>query len=209
MGIEDEIRLHLANGYGPGQVIRNFGLKKSTVYKVYGEQKLTTAFVTPASWSVDGIAFNRGPEARYLPNETATVNFSLVNRSSGDLYVLRAGIQPEWLQTELGMGQSEWLAQPGTFLLGPGERRPFRFNIKVPEGTALGEYDLRFGIEGQFMSPFSVTPSNLHALSVLPRMDRPVVFRVQYPLTHTAFVSHSTENLSLVRQLDQSPWSPG
>jgi hypothetical protein len=32
----------------------------------------------------------------------------------------------------------------------------------------------------------------------------PIVFHVQYPLTHTVFFSHSTSNMSLVRQMDNS-----
>ena len=204
MGIEDEIRSYLAKGYNAQQIIREFGFKKSTVYKVYSEQKLTTALVLPTLWSAQGISFNRGIDGRYLPGEIATISFNLVNQSPSDLYVVRAGVQPEWQQMHMGTGQSEWLAQPGTFMLRPRERRAFRFNIEVPDDLVLGEYDLRFGIEGQFLSPHVTVSSYRHSTSYYPEWTDPVVFRVQYPLTHTVFVSHSTKNMSLVRQLDNS-----
>jgi hypothetical protein len=204
MGIEDDIRSYLAEGYTPQQIIRQFDFKKSTVYKVYSEQKSSTALVTPASWSAQNISFDQGPDGRYLPGETATIRFNLINQSPSDLYVARTGIQPEWLQGHLGRGQSEWSVQEGTFLLRPNEKRAFRFAIEVPDDLLLGEYDLRFGVEGQFLSPLATVSSYQHSSSYYPEWTEPIVFRVQYPLTHTAFVSHSTKNMSLVRQLDHS-----
>jgi len=204
MGIEDEVRSYLAKGYNPQQIIRQFDFKKSTVYKVYNEQKSSIALVTRASWSAENISFDRGLNGRYLPGETATIRFSLINQSPSDLYVTRTGIQPEWLQGHLGHGQSEWLAQEGTFLLRPNERKALKFAIEIPDDLLLGEYDLRFGVEGQFLSPLATVASYQHSSSYYPEWTDPIVFRVQYPLTHTAFVSHSTKNTSLVRQLDDS-----
>jgi hypothetical protein len=204
MGIEDEIRSYLAQGYTPQQIIHQFEFKKSTVYKVYNEQKLSTASVTLAPWSVQDISFNRGLDGRYLPGETATIRFTLINHSPSDLYVVRTGIQPEWLQGHLGRGESEWLAKEGTFLLRPNERRAFRFVIEVPDDLILGEYDLRFGIEGQFLSPLATVSSYQYSSSYYPEWNEPIVFRVQYPVTHTVFVSHSTKNMSLVRHLERS-----
>lgn len=204
MGIEDDIRSYLAEGYTPQQIIRQFDFKKSTVYKVYNEQKSSTALLTQASWSAQNISFDRGLDGRYLPGETAIIRFNLINQSSSDLYVARTGIQPEWLQGHLGRGQSEWLVQEGTFLLRPNERRAFRFAIEVPDDLLLGEYDLRFGVEGQFLSPLVTVSSYQHGSSYYPEWTEPIVFRVQYPVTHTVFVSHSTKNMSLLRQLDRS-----
>lgn len=204
MGIEDEVRSYLARGYNPQQIIREFGFKKSTVYKVYSEQKLTTALVTPTLWSAQSISLDRGIDGRYLPGEIATISFNLVNQSPSDLYVVKAGVQPEWLQTYLGTGQSGWLAQDGTFMLRPNERRAFRFGIEVPDDLSLGEYNLRFGIEGQFLSPHVAVSSYRYNASYYLEWTDPIVFRVQYPLTHTVFASHSTKNMSLVRQLDNS-----
>jgi len=204
MGIEDEVRSYLTRGYNPQQIIRQFGFKKSTVYKVYNEQKSSIALVTQASWSAKNISFDRGLDGRYLPGETATIRFNLINQSPSDLYVVRAGVQPEWLQMHLGTGQSEWLVQDGTFMLRPNERRAFRFNIEVPDDLALDEYDLRFGMEGQFLSPNVAVSSYRYSPAYYPEWTDPIVFRVQYPLTHTVFVSHSTKNMSLVRQLDNS-----
>lgn len=204
MGVGDDIRSHLAEGCTPQQIIHQFHFKKSTVYKVYNQYKLVTSPVALASWSAEDISFDRGPDGRYLPRDTATIRFKLVNRSPSDLYVVRAGIQPEWLQGQLGQGQGEWLTQEGTFLLSPNERRAFVFRIGVPDDLPLGEYDLRFGVEGQFLSPLATVSSYQHSSSYYPEWSKPVVFRVQYPVTHTVFVSHSTVNMSLVRQLDCS-----
>jgi hypothetical protein len=204
MGVEDDIRSYLASGYTPQQIIHQFNLKKSTVYKVYNEQRLSNALVTPASWSAQEISFDRGLDGRYLPGEIATVRFKLINESPSDLYVVRTGIQPEWMQVHMGTGQSRWLAQDGTFLLRPNEGRPFRLAVEVPSDIPLGEYDLRFGIEGQFLSPLTTVSSYQHSPSYSPQWTEPIVFRVQYPLTHTVFISHSAQNMSLVRQLDAS-----
>ena len=200
MGIEDEIRSFLTKGYNPLQIIREFRYKKSTVYKVYNEQKLTTNLVRPSLWSADGITFDRGIDDRYLPGDSATIGFNLMNQSPSDLYVARAGIQPEWQQMYLGTRSSEWTVQEGTFLLRPGERRPFRLRIGVPNDLTLGEYDLRFGIEGHFVS---MEIPQYGSSSPISWTD-PIIFRVQYPMSHTVFLSHSTSNMSLVRQLDNS-----
>ena len=204
MGLEDDIRSYLTEGYTPKQIIRQFDFKKSTVYKVYNEQKSSTTPVTPASWSVQDISFDRGLDGRYQPGEVATIRFNVINQSPNDLYIVRTGIQPEWLQGHLGQSQSEWLVQEGTFLLRSNERRAFRFVIEVPDGLPLGEYDLRFGIEGQFLSPLTTVSTYQHSSSYYPEWTEPIVFHVQYSVTHTVFVSHSTKNMSLVRQLDRS-----
>jgi len=161
---------------------------------------LTTNWVRPALWSAEGISFDRGIDGRYLPGDAATIGFNLVNQSPSDLYVVKAGVQPEWQQMHLGTGRSEWVAQEGSFLLHPGDRRAFRLRIEVPNDIALGEYDLKFGIEGQFLS----APVPQYGPSSPPAWTDPIIFRVQYPLTHTVFFSHSTSNISLVRQLDSS-----
>jgi len=204
MAIEDDIYSQLVKGYTPQQIIHQFHFKKSTVYKVYNEHKLITSPVAPAPWAAEDISFDRGLDGRYLPGDTATVRFKLVNQSPSDLYVVRTGIQPEWLQGQLGQSQSEWQVQEGTFLLRPNQRKAFSFRIEVPWDILLGEYDLRFGVEGQFLSPLTTASSYRHSLSYYPEWSEPVVFHVQYPVTHTVFVSHSTANMSLVRQLDCS-----
>ncbi len=204
MGIEDDIRSYLASGYNPQQIIRQFSCKKSTVYKVYNEQKMSTTLVASASWSVQEISFDKGIGGRYLPGETATIRFNLVNEAPSDLYVSRTGIQPEWMEVHLGVGCSQWLSQDNTFLLRPNETRPFRFSMEVPSDLILGEYDIRFGMEGQFMSPPSAYSNRSYSSPHYTDWTAPVVFRVQHPVTHTIFVSHSTENTFLVRQLDSS-----
>lgn len=203
MGIEDDIRSYLAQGYTPQQIIRQYGFKKSTVYKVCNEQNLVTTITTAPSWSVENISYNRGIEGRYLPGDTVTISYHLMNHSQTDLYVVRTGIQPEWLQMHLGLGQSEWLAQSGTFLLRPGGRKAVKIDIRIPDDLTLGEYDLRFGIEGRYLSP-GLPASSLHYNYYDMEWTDPVILRVQYPLTHTIFVSHSTQNMTLVRQLDES-----
>ncbi len=203
MGIEDDVRSYIARGYDPQQLIQ-LGFKKSTVYKVYAEQKPTTSVAGQAMWSAQGISFNRGIDGRYLPQETATIGFTVVNQSPSDMYVFRAGVQPEWLERHLGTGQSEWLTQDGTFLLRPNQGRAFRLRMEVPGDLVLGQYDLRFGIEGQFLTPHAPAFNSAFGPTPCPQWTEPVVFRVQYPLRQSAFVSHSTSNMSLIRQLDNS-----
>lgn len=204
MGIEDDIQSYLGEGYTPQQIIHQFHFKKSTVYKVYNQYKFVTTLVTQPSWAIEDISFDRGTDRRYLPGESATIRFSLVNRSPSDLYIVRIGIQPEWLQGQLGQEQGEWIAQAGTFLIKPNENKSFTFVITIPDDLLLGEYDFRFGIEGQFLSPLTTVSSYQHSPSYYPEWSEPMVFRVQCPVTHTVFLSHSTRNTSLVRQLDRT-----
>lgn len=199
MGIEDEIRSYIARGYTPQQIIGNLNFKKSTVYKVYSEDKMRTSAVTPSMWSAEAISLDRGLDGRYLPGDTATVGFSVVNRSPSDLYMTKAGVQPEWMERYLGFGSSEWVVQEGSVLLRPGERRVFRVPIEIPAHLSLGEYNLRFGIEGQFLS----MGMPQYGPGAPPLWTDPLVFHVQYPITDSVFFSHSTKNMSLVRQLEK------
>lgn len=189
MGTEDNIRELLGRGHSPSEIVGQ-GYKKSTVYKVYSKLSAETTPVTPSQW---WITWQIGKQ-RYLPGEVVKLTYTVKNTSGVDLYVYRTGIQPEWLQ-------SEWHAQEGRFLLRPGENRTLPINIPIPSDLALGEYEMRWGLEAQFVGPGAgVTNTNIQT-----QWTEPFVLEVKRALTgYKVFISHSTSDMYLVRQLEDS-----
>ena len=95
------------------------------------------------------------------------------------------------------MEKDTWVAQKVGDLIKSGQKRYFNFRLSVPEGIALGEYAMTFGIESQYM------PVIEHQ-SLQTQWTDPLTFHVKKPLTGTSiFFSHSTKDLTLVRQLEQ------
>lgn len=189
MGVEDEIRTLLVKGYSAQDVIRQ-GYRKSTVYKVYSSSITEAVPVSPPAWWIN---WQVGKQ-RYLPGEIASFRYSLKNTSGMDLYVYRTGIQPEWLE-------GHWYAQEGRFLLRPGETRKLAINVSVPSDISLGEYEMRWGVEGQFVGVGApVSGSNIQT-----QWTEPFVLEIKKPLTgYRVFISHSTADMYLVRQLEHS-----
>jgi len=189
MGIEDEIRGLLLQGNLPRDLIQR-GYKKSTTYKVYNSLTTKSVPISQSAWLVEGITFSKG---RFLPEEIAQVSFELKNNSPADLYVYRTGIQPEWLYQK-----NTWYPQELRILLAPGQRKKVGVSFPIPD-LALGEYEMIFGLEGQFLSPdlkFTPTVNS-------PLWTTPAIIEIKYPTSCQVFISHSTQNLSSVRQLKE------
>lgn len=190
MGIEDEIRDLLYQGFTPQTLIQQHKYGKSTVYKVYNNWKTKEVHVTEPAWAIANIQFNK---PRYLPGENASLSYKLVNKSAVDLYVYQVGIQPEWLYLE-----QIWYPQDIRFLLRPGEMKALTTNCPIREDMPLGEYEIRFGIVGQFLAPGAAS----NPLDQTQWSD-PVILNVKRPLmNYKVFLSHSTEDMFLMRQLE-------
>ena len=195
MSIEEKIASLLARGYSPQFIIKEHGFKKSTVYKVFHNMQPKTMKVTEPSWTIQNVYFGNQPyavgENRFMPEEIVNMSFDLRNNASLDFYIYRVGIQPEWLRYR-------WHAREERFLLHPGETKRLSLSFPIPKDTTLGEYDLRFGVEGQFLSPGISFTSNV----ATTQWSDPLVLAIKRPRSgYRIFISHSTQDLYLVRQL--------
>jgi hypothetical protein len=189
MGIEDQIALRLRQGAAPRQLIAE-GFKKSTVYKAL--DSLNAAPNSPAPASLVSVQMTTDKD-RYLPGSTVRATFSVSNHTSADLYMFQAGARPDWL------GPQDWIATTVRKLLGPGASMSVRLSLAVPPDTTLGERDVYFGIQGQWVGPQSSSPS------AELMWTNPMILRVQRPSSGLrVFVSHSVFQSSLVAQLDST-----
>lgn len=199
MGVEDEIRALLARGNSPQDVIRQ-GYRKSTVYKVYANFTAEAVPVTPPAWWINW----QTQKQRYLPGETVALGYSIKNTSGMDLYIYKSGIQPEWLERRWSDGHwidGHWYTQEVRFLLRPGENRNLAVNVPIPSDLALGEYEMRWGLDAQFVGPGAPVSSS----TIQTQWTEPFVLEVKKPLTgYKVFISHSTADMYLVRQLQHS-----
>jgi len=187
VGTEDQIAFRLRQGAPPRQLIEE-GFKKSTVYKVL--DSLTGAANAPAPSALIAVQLNTDRE-RYLPGMTVQATFLMTNHTSSDLYVFQAGARPEWI------AQNEWIPTTVRKLVGPAASLSVRLPIAIPLETTLGEKDLFFGIQGQWVGPQSSSPSGELMWTT------PMVLRVQRPPSGLrVFVSHSVHQASLVAQLE-------
>jgi hypothetical protein len=189
MGIEDQIAARLRQGVAPRLLVAE-GFKKSTVYKVL--ESLNASPNSPAPSALIGVQMSTDKE-RYLPGTTVPATFSVTNHTSADLYMFQAGARPEWL------GPNEWIATTVRKLLSPGASISIRLSLAVPPETTLGEKDLYFGIQGQWVGPQSSSPSGELMWT------NPMILRVQRPASGLrVFVSHSVYQSSLVAQLEST-----
>ena len=109
------------------------------------------------------------------------------------VYLYRIGLWSEWLKT------NEWYVQDVKNLVKPGQKRLFSFSIQVPKDIPLGEYEVRFGIEGQYLP---VVGYQSQSLSV--EWSEPIIAHIKYPLKEIkVFISHSVHDMHLIRQLAQ------
>lgn len=115
--------------------------------------------------------------------------YTIKNDADSDLYVRKSGIQPQWLE-------KNWIADDARMLLKPGEQsQAICIMTQIPRDVSLGEYEVRFGMEGQFLSSHGGSGNLL-------QWSEPMFLPVQYPSKNvTVFVSHSTQDMHLVRQL--------
>lgn len=190
MSVEDKVREHLQQGNTPAQLVRQ-GYRKSTVYKVYNTVKGNWLPVSKPEWQVTGVTFGN---ERYLPGQTAYVSFTFQNVSDKDLYLYRIGIQPEWSKDT-----QRWYAQEVRELFKPGQQRFFSFSLPIPSDLSLDEYDIWFGVEGQYLPVTGYLPQITTSWC-----DPPLLLHVKHPLTrYDLFISHSTSDVQLIRELEK------
>lgn len=192
MGIEDEIRSYLHQGFTPKQLIENYDYKKSTVYKVAETIQTFSDNVNLPEWSILNIQFNK-PHERYMPGEAARVNFTFQNQSNRDLYVINIGVQTEWMIKE-GM----WYSQQVKGLVKPNQSRYISISFPIPRDIGLGEYELLFGVEAQYL------PVTGYENQVTTDWSHPLILHIKHPLSNNkVFLSHSVKDQFLVRQLEK------
>jgi hypothetical protein len=192
MLIEEQIRQLLLTGQSPKSVIEK-GFKKSTVYKVYDSVKQFTNPVNLPKWTIEAIAFNNN--GRYMPGNTAQINFYFKNNSDRDLYIVNLGVQPEWM-----IKQNQWIAQPLKELLKAGQRKFLSLSFGVPNNLPLGEYELYFGVEGQYLPVH-----NFEDTALTTQWSDPKIINVKKPSTGVSiFLSHGVQDSYLVQQLANS-----
>lgn len=184
MGKESLIAEYLQRGASPRQLVAD-GFSKSTVYKV-AEQLRSQQSAAPTPPIVVQASTDRD---RYLPGESAFLSFTLTNRSTADLYAFQAGVRPEWL------APTDWIPVVVRRLLTPMQTMAVRIAVQIPDSLTLGEKDVFFGVQGQWLGPQSTSPSNeLMWISGL-------VLCVQRPrIGAKVFIAHSVGDLTLVRQ---------
>lgn len=187
MSVEDDITTRLLQGYTPNQLIDE-GYKKSTVYKVYQKVKAYSMPTVKPEWLISNIYPH---EPRALPGQTVSLSFTFENTSDKDLYLYRIGIRTDW------MTHDTWVAQEVRDLMKSGQKRYFSTLLPVPGNIALGEYSMIFGIEAQYLPALEHQP-------LQTQWADPLVFNVKKPFTGlSVFFSHSTQDMTLVRQLEQ------
>jgi len=190
MGVEDEIREHLQKGISPIDLVNLHHYKKSTVYKINNELKMREKPISGPEWIIENINLNK---SRYQEGDRVSISYQLRNISPMDLYAYRIGIQLEWMREE-----NTWYVHGERYLLKTGDSKSFRGEFTIPNSCPLGEYDLIFGIEGQYLSP------NLkgQSTSYQTQWSMPMILEVKRPTRGVKiFISHSTKNMSLVRSL--------
>jgi hypothetical protein len=186
MSVEDEIRSKLVGGYTPQQLVQE-GYKKSTVYKVFGSIRTLRVPISKPNWVVKNYTFH---ESRYMPGSNIPIKFSFQNTSPLDLYLYRIGVSTEWMK-------EMWVVQEVKDLVKSGEQKSLSFLLQIPQDLELGEYELSFGIEGQYL------PSAQNQ-QIVTQWSEPVIIQVKKPLTGIKiFLSHSVQDMSLVRQLER------
>jgi len=192
MGIEEEIRKQLLGGYTPQELIKK-GYSKSTVYKVYSSiiHLTYTADINKSGWEITNIRFDR-ERPRYLPGDMISLSFNFHNLSNSDIYLHRIGLTAEWLR-------DEWYVMDVGGLVKSGQERPFSLRIQVPEDIPLGEYELMFGVEKQYLPATGYQSENLPV-----EWSEPVIIQIKQPLNGIkVFISHSVHDIAAIRQLAQ------
>ena len=190
--IEEEILSLFHQGYTAKQIME-MNYKKSTVYKVSNDFKTFSGQVRKPLWKIENIIFDH-PNCRYFPGNIVNVNFEIVNYSIHDLYILSVGIQTEWMIKE-----NIWTSQVLKDLLKPKQRSRIKLSFQIPYDIPFGEYELLFGLEGEYLPTQGYNESPL-----CPIWTEPLVLHVKYPLIHeTVFLSHSVKDIYLVRELEK------
>lgn len=192
MGIEDEIRELLQTGNSAASVIDR-GYKKSTVYKIYNTLKTFSRKITKPEWIIENIIFNN-PNIRYLPGDSVTVSFYFKNNSDRDIYIVNLGINTEWM-----IEDHTWYSQKLNTILKPNQKKYTSLIFPIPQTLALGEYELLFGVECQYLPVIDYREQSLKT-----QWSEPQIIDVKHPLTNDKlFLSHSVKNAQLVHELEK------
>lgn|GEM_PF-2239739 len=193
MGIEDEIRYLLHQGRTPQELVNSpHNYKKSTIYKVAETIKTFSKTISPPQWSIQNIRFNK-PDSRYMPGEVVRVDFTFRNESRRDLYVLNIGVRAEWMIKE-----NMWYSQPLKEIIRPMQAKFVSISFPIKRDISLGEYELLFGVEGQYL------PVLENEGGITTTWSEPIILSVKHPLSgNKVFLSHSVQDKFLVRQLEQ------
>jgi len=188
MGTEDEIAVRLQQGATPRQLLAE-GFRKSTIYKVADALKSRQS---PAPKALVSATLTTDRD-RYLPGQNALLSFSIANYAPADLYVFQAGVRPEWLPP------SDWIPDTQRRLVGSGDALIVRLCVPMPDDLSLGEKDLFFGIQGQWVGPHAGAPtSELMWTGPLPLF-------VQHALNgDSVFISASVASMSVISQLEST-----
>jgi len=190
VGIQDEIEKKLREGYTPQQ-LNEMGYKRSTIYKIYNTIKSYTVPISPPEWFIENITPSH---LRRLPGQKISISFFFKNNSKKEMYLYRIGIHPEWMENP-----NEWFAQEVKDLIRPNQKRFFTFLLQIPQNTPLGEYEILFGIEAQYLPVRSYTDQELQT-----QWSEPKIFHVKHPLIgKKIFISHSTVDTQIVRELEK------
>lgn len=191
MGIEDEIKRRLVEGHPVEQLVAD-GFRKTTIYKVKSALATKSADQPRPLWYV---STNSLQGKRFKPGDNMFVDWSVTNVSGLDLYVHTAGMEPEWFRRN-----GQWYPVEIRSLIKPGATHTLPQKIvPIPNEVTLGEYDLRFGLQSQFLSPTLQQTSLLNQI----QWSEPMIANVKHPICGSIFLSHSTRNMSLVRQLQK------
>jgi len=187
MGIEEQIALRLQQGSTPRDLLAE-GFRKSTVYKVAESLRSQRA---PIPTPLVGVQMECDRD-RYLPGEAAQVSFVITNSSVADLYVFQAGVRPEWLEPD------QWIPTGVRKLVGSGDSLTVRLLLPIPSHIALGEKELLFGIQGQWVGPRTASPANemMWTGALLLPVQRA-------PNGSSVFIAHSVADMALVARLER------
>lgn len=201
MTTEDDIRNKLMKGATVEQLINGENYKKSTVYKV---RKMLLSDKVPApqnDFFIEDIKFNGQFPEQFRGDPRGRLNVTGTVRNVGlvDLYVTQLGIMPEWLEKE-----NMWYSNDETFLLKPNQIKNFAFAIEV-EGIDYGEYAIKFGITGQWLTRGPQTASQYSpTVNIAQTMwTDPVIMHIKRkPTGYSVFISHSINDMTLVRHIE-------
>lgn len=192
MGTEDKIRELLLQGHEPRSIIRDHKFAKSTVYKVHESIRSFQDKVTPHNWVIENIMINGQTQPRVMPGDTIRINFSFRNNNNQDFYAVNLGIQPEWMVQE-----NRWTCQSIKDLIKPGQSKFVSLSFEIPSDLSLGEYEITFGVEGQYLPV-----QDYGGQSLTTHWTNPTILNVKKPSKNIRiFLSHSIQDEYLVREL--------
>jgi hypothetical protein len=186
MKIEEQIGHRLRQGVPAAQLVGQ-GFRKSTVYKVLDSLRAPANSLAPTPLVTVHMTTN---SERYLPGATVQATFTLTNNSGADMYIFQAGVRPEWIS------RADWIATTIRKLLGAGGSMQVRLNLAIPEQTTLGDKELLFGIQGQWVGPLTNSPSSelMWSSPMILKLQRP-------PIGIKVFITHAVFDPSLIAQL--------